>query len=105
MLINYNGVPCPKADTLLRFAEPEVVLGQGTPFYCRFELDNPLTYIFSNIRRRGPSGKNLGCVVSMRRCAPLLAHTLRRPCGGRRPESDPACLSSIDCVNQVVQQT
>jgi len=27
MLINYNGVPCPKADTLLRFAEPEVVLG------------------------------------------------------------------------------
>ena len=22
----------------------------------------------------------------------LLAHTLRRPCGGRRPESDPACL-------------
>ena len=38
-----------KADTLLRFAEPEVVLGQGTPFYCRSELDNPLTYIFSNI--------------------------------------------------------
>ena len=61
MLINYNGVPCPKADTLLRFAEPEVVLGQGTPFYCRSELDNPLTYIFSNIRRRGPSGRNLGC--------------------------------------------
>ena len=26
----------------------------------------------------------------MRRYAPLLAHTLRRPCGGRRPESDPA---------------
>ena len=60
MLINYNGVPCPKADTLLRFAEPEVVLGQGTPFYCRFELDNPLTYIFSNIRRMGPSGRILG---------------------------------------------
>ena len=49
MLINYNGVPCPKADTLLRFAEPEVVLGQGTPFYCRYELANSLTYIFSNI--------------------------------------------------------
>ena len=60
MLINYNGVPCPKADTLLRFAEPEVVLGQGTPFYCRSELDNPLTYIFSNIRRMGPSGGILG---------------------------------------------
>ena len=103
MLINYNGVPCPKADTLLRFAEPEVVLGQGTPFYCRFELDNPLTYIFSNIRRMGPSGKNLGCMAPMRRCAPLLAHTLRRPCGGRRPESDPACLSAIDYVNQFVQ--
>ena len=99
MLINYNGVPCPKADTLLRFAEPEVVLGQGTPFYCRFELDNPLTYIFSNIRRMGPSGKNLGCMAPMRRCAPLLAHTLRRPCGGRRPESDPACLSVKDYVN------
>ena len=33
MLINYKGVPYPKADTLLRFAEPEVVLGQGTPFF------------------------------------------------------------------------
>ena len=63
MLINYNGVPCPKADTLLRFAEPEVVLGQGTPFYCRSELGNSLTYIFSNIRRRGPSGRNLDCVA------------------------------------------
>ena len=41
----------------------------------------------------------------MRRCAPLLAHTLRRPCGGRRPESDPACLSVIDYVNQVVRTT
>ena len=26
----------------------------------------------------------------MRRYAPLLAHTLRRTCGGRRPELDPA---------------
>ena len=60
MLINYNGVPCPKADTLLRFAEPEVVLGQGTSFYCRYELANSLIYIFSNIRRRGPSRRNLG---------------------------------------------
>jgi len=32
MFFNYKGVPYPKADTLLRFAEPEVVLGQGTPF-------------------------------------------------------------------------
>ena len=32
MLINYKGVPCPKADTLLRFAEPEVVLGQASPY-------------------------------------------------------------------------
>ena len=31
MLINYNDVPCPKVDTLLRFAEPEVVLGQASP--------------------------------------------------------------------------
>ena len=31
MLINYKGVPCPKADTLLRFAEPKVVLGQAIP--------------------------------------------------------------------------
>ena len=32
MLINYNGVPCPKSDTLLRFAEPEVVLaGHSLP--------------------------------------------------------------------------
>lgn len=68
MLINYNGVPCPKADTLLRFAEPEVVLGQGTPFYCRFELDNPLTYIFSNIRRMGPSGRNLGFKYKIIHC-------------------------------------
>ena len=27
MLINYKGVPC-QADTLLRFAEPEVVLAE-----------------------------------------------------------------------------
>lgn len=25
---------------------------------------------------RGPSGKNLGCMAPIRRCAPLLAHTL-----------------------------
>lgn len=32
MLINYKGVPYPKADTLLRFAEPEVVLaGHSLP--------------------------------------------------------------------------
>lgn len=68
MLINYNGVPCPKADTLLRFAEPEVVLGQGTPFYCRFELGNSLTYIFSNIRRRGPLGRNLGFKYKIIHC-------------------------------------
>lgn len=45
------------------------------------------------------------CVAPMRRYAPLLAHTLRRTCGGRRPELDPACLSTIDYVNKVVQQT
>ena len=39
----------------------------------------------------------------MRRYAPLLAHTLRRPCGGRRPKSDPACLSTIDYVELVVR--
>ena len=35
----------------------------------------------------------------------LLAHTLRRLCGGRRPESDPACLSFPDCVEPVVRTT
>ena len=29
----------PKADTLLRFAEPEVVLGQASLFYCKSEFE------------------------------------------------------------------
>ena len=62
MLINYKGVPYPKADTLLRFAEPEVVLGQASPFLLQIWIWKIQTYIFSNMRRRGPSGRNLGYV-------------------------------------------
>ena len=37
MLINYKGVPYPKADTLLRYAEPEVVFKRGfLIFYSTF---------------------------------------------------------------------
>ena len=48
----FNDVPCPKRleiynlvlksdylNGLRLLLEPEVVLGQGTPFYCRYELN------------------------------------------------------------------